>query len=182
MITGQLAGLRARHPDDVATLHAGLYEDVPNHSRSDSRPWRPLTLASGHSLYEPDGPSDDGKAAFSVVDLATGELAGEALLWGIDPHNRGAHLGMSLLPGARGRGIGGETVQLLCHYGFTVRGLHRLQLETLADNPAMIRAAQSAGFQVEGTLRRSAWVYGAFVDEVILGLPADEWERPSWQN
>lgn len=104
MITGQLAALRARHPDDVATLHAGLYEDVPNHSRSDSRPWRPLTLASGHSLYEPDGPSEDGKAAFSVVDLATGELAGEALLWGIDPHNRGAHLGMSLLPGARGRG------------------------------------------------------------------------------
>ncbi|MFD3805687.1 hypothetical protein ACFWSF_29960 [Streptomyces sp. NPDC058611] len=39
----------------------------------------------------------------------------------------------------------------------------------------MIRAARSAGFAVEGTLRRSAWVYGAFVDEVVQGLLAEDW-------
>ena len=27
----------------------------------------------------------------------------------------------------------------------------------------------------EGTLRRSAWVDGAFADEVVLGLLATEW-------
>ncbi len=57
----------------------------------------------------------------------------------------------------------------------SVRGLHRLQIETLADNTAMITAATRAGFSVEGTLRRSAWVYGAFVDLVVLGLLAEEW-------
>lgn len=174
MISGNLAGLRARLPEDVAILDAELYNDVPNHARADSRPWQPLPPAGGHSLYEPSGPSE-GKAVFSVVDLASGELAGEALLWGIDLHNRCAHLGLSLRPGAKGRGLGADTVRLLCRYGFTVRGLHRLQVETLADNPAMIRAAQSEGFAVEGTLRRSAWVYGAFVDEVVLGLLAEDW-------
>ncbi|MFJ9338515.1 GNAT family N-acetyltransferase [Streptomyces sp. NPDC101733] len=173
MITGQLAGLRARHSDDVAILHAELYDDVPGHARADSRPWRPLD--AGHSPYGTEEPSAQ-KAVFSVVDLASGELAGEALLWGIDLHNRGAHLGMSLRPDFRGRGLGAETVRLLCAYGFTVRGLHRLQLETLADNPAMIGAGRRAGFRVEGTLSRSAWVYGAFVDEVIMGLTAEEWQ------
>ena len=27
----------------------------------------------------------------------------------------------------------------------------------------------------EGTLRRSAWVYGAYADEAILGLLANDW-------
>ncbi|MET3984541.1 GNAT family protein [Streptomyces sp. PvR034] len=174
MINGHLAGLRARHPDDVAVLHAELYDDVPMHSRADSRPWRPLPVAGGHSPYEPTGASETA-ACFSVVELATGELAGEAVLWGIDTHNRFAHVGLSLRPGSRGRGLGLETVLLLCHYGFTVRGFNRLQLETLADNAAMIRAAEAAGFTFEGTLRKSGWANGAFIDEVILGLLAEEW-------
>ncbi|MGW7343450.1 GNAT family N-acetyltransferase [Streptomyces sp. NPDC054854] len=176
MIRGNLTGLRARLPEDVPVLHTELYEDVATRSRADSRPWCPLSAAGGHSPYEPAAPADD-VVFFSVVDLASGELAGEALLWGIDTHNRGAHLGISLRPGCRGRGFGAEVVQLLCRYGFTVRGLHRLQVDTLADNAAMIGAALRAGFVLEGTLRRSAWVSGAFVDEVILGLPAAEW-RP----
>ncbi|MET9696457.1 GNAT family protein [Streptomyces sp. NPDC006529] len=177
MIKGHLAGLRARHPDDVAVLHAELYDDVPTRARADSRPWRPLSATGGHSPYEPAAPSEDVDF-FSVVDLGSGELAGEALLWGIDTHNRCAHLGLSLRPGSRGRGLGREVVRLLCHQGFTVRGLHRLQLETLADNTAMTRAAAASGFVLEGTFRRSAWVYGAFADEVVLGLLAEDWTAP----
>lgn len=67
-------------------------------------------------------------------------------------------------------------MRALCHYGFAVRGLHRLQVETLADNFPMITAATKIGFTPEGTLRRSAWVSGAFVDEVILGLLSEDWE------
>ncbi|MFI8338692.1 GNAT family N-acetyltransferase [Streptomyces sp. NPDC085639] len=174
MINGRLAGLRARLPEDVPVLHAELYDDVVTRSRADSRPWSPRPAAGGLSPYEPTAPTEDA-ALFTVVELASGEPAGEALLWGIDTHNRCAHLGLSLRPGLRGRGLGREAVQLLCRYGFTVRGLGRLQLETLADNTAMIRAASAAGFVQEGLLRRSAWVYGAFEDEVVMGLLADEW-------
>jgi RimJ/RimL family protein N-acetyltransferase len=117
----------------------------------------------------------DDVACFSVVELASGELAGEALVWGIDVHNRTAHLGISLRPGFRGRGLSTDTVRVLCRYGFAILGLHRLQIETLADNAAMIAAATRAGFVPEGTLRRAAWVNGAFADEAILGLLAEEW-------
>ena len=97
-------------------------------------------------------------------------LAGDTLLWDIDPHNRSAHVGISLRPACRGRGLGTDAVLVLCRYGFAIRGLHRLQLETLADNEAMIRVAQQAGFTREGVTRGSDWVNGAFADGVIFGL------------
>jgi RimJ/RimL family protein N-acetyltransferase len=70
-------------------------------------------------------------------------------------------------------------VQVLCRYGFRIRGLNRLQVETSSTNTPMIKAALRVGFSVEGTTRRSAWVAGAFVDEVILGLLAEEWDQSS---
>src|SRR6266513_2327502 len=73
-------------------------------------------------------------AISSVVELAGNELAGDALLWGIDLHNRMAHIGLGLRPAFRGRGLGTDVVRALCEYGFSVRGLHRLQIETLATN------------------------------------------------
>jgi RimJ/RimL family protein N-acetyltransferase len=174
MLRGEMTGLRARHDSDIPVLHAELYDDVETRVRADSRPWQPIPPGSG-SPYVVTGP-DNNAACFSVVELATGELAGEALLWDIDLHNRAAHIGISLLPAFRGRGLGADAVRVLCRYGFAIRGLHRLQAETLATNNAMIQAANRTGFTREGTLRRAAWVDGEFVDEVILGLLAAEWK------
>ncbi|MCX4731094.1 GNAT family N-acetyltransferase [Streptomyces sp. NBC_01363] len=174
MIHGEKIGLRARHESDVPVLQSELYDDVATRSRADSRPWRPIPPGSGQSPYAVAAPSDEA-ACFSVVELESQELAGEALLWGIDTHNRTAHIGISLRPAFRGRGLGVDVVQALCAYGFTVRGLQRLQIETLTDNAPMIAAATRAGFTREGTLRHSAWVYGAYADEAILGLLANDW-------
>jgi RimJ/RimL family protein N-acetyltransferase len=159
---------------DVPVLQAELYEDVATRMRADSRPWRPIPQGSPASPYVATEPADDA-AVFSVIRLETDELAGEALLWGIDLHNRTAHVGISLRPAFRGHGLGIDAVRILCYYGFAVRGLHRLQVETLADNAAMIAVATQAGFVTEGTLRASAWVGGSFADETILGLLAENW-------
>jgi RimJ/RimL family protein N-acetyltransferase len=161
---------------DVETLHSELYDDTVMQSLLSGRPWRPLSPGSAASPYAVEGPTDEA-TCFSVVDLASDELAGDALLWGVDSHNRIAHLGVALRPKFHGQGMGNDVVRVLCHYGFALRGLRRLQVDTLASNAAMIRAAVTNGFVQEGTLRRSAWIHGEFVDEVILGLLADEWRR-----
>ncbi|MET8247524.1 GNAT family protein [Streptomyces sp. NPDC005202] len=174
MMRGEKIGLRARHEADVPILHAELYNDVATRSRTDSRPWQPMPQKSAHSPFAVAELSDKA-APFSVVELDSQALAGAAVLWGIDTHNRTAHLRVSLLPAFRGRGLGSDVVRVLCEYGFAVRGMQRLQVDTLADNASMIAAAKHAGFTIEGTLRRSAWVYGAFADLVVLGLLAHEW-------
>jgi RimJ/RimL family protein N-acetyltransferase len=174
MLCGELVRLRPRLEADVPILHAELYDDEATWSRAHSTPWRPIEVESGESPYAVSEPAEKMQI-FSVVTLADDELVGDALLWGIDSHNRIAHLGLSLIPAARSRGFGGDIVRVLCRYGFTDRRLNRLQVDTLADNAAMIATAEKAGFVLEGTLRRSAWVAGEFVDEVVLGLLAADW-------
>lgn len=179
MLSGELTGLRARTAEDVPILHAELYEDVAGRVRSDTRPWVPVPSGSASPFWVPGldadpstGPGD--AAIFSVVELATGELAGDALLWAVDLHNRSAHVGIELRPAFRGRGLGADVVRVLCRYAFQVRGLHRVQLETLADNHAMIAVAEKLGFTREGATRDSGWVNGRFCDDVIFGLLAEE--------
>lgn len=177
MIRGETTGLRARHEADIPVLQSQLYDDVRTQARADSAPWRPIPPGSEDSPYAVGQKADD-IVYFSVVDLVADELIGEALLWGLDTYNRRAHLAISLLPAFRSKGYGLDVVRTLCEYGFAVRGLHRLQIETAADNLGMIRTAEKAGFTVEGTLRQSAWEYGRFTDEVVLGLLHEQWKVP----
>ncbi|MEU6480406.1 GNAT family protein [Streptomyces sp. NPDC047017] len=178
MLKGDKVGLRARHEDDIPILRTELYDDVVNASRAEGAPWRPITPGAKDPRLVVDD-TVDKHVPFSVVESEGGTLIGAATLWGIDTHNRLAHIGVGLLPSARGKGYGTDVVAVLCHYGFVVRGLHRLQIETLSDNTAMLRSAERNGFVREGVLRSSAWVMGEFLDEVLLGLLAQDWRRLS---
>ncbi|MFD3514179.1 GNAT family N-acetyltransferase [Streptomyces sp. NPDC058657] len=178
MLKGSKIGLRARHESDIPTLRTELYDDVVGSARAEAGPWRPVSPDAKDPRLAVDD-SAPGSVGFSVVELEGGSLVGTAALWGIDNHHRSAHIGLGLLPVARGKGYGTDVVATLCHYGFVVRGLQRLQIETLADNHAMLRAAESNGFLREGVLRCSAWVLGEFLDEVLLGLLARDWKPNS---
>ncbi|MET8639326.1 GNAT family protein [Streptomyces sp. NPDC004680] len=175
MLRGNKVGLRARYEDDIPVLRTELYDDVVNSSRAESGPWRPITPGSKDSRFVVDD-KDQRLVPFSVVELDRGTLVGTAALWGIDHHNRSAHIGLGLRPSSRGKGYGTDVVAVLCHYGFVVRGLQRLQIETLSDNAAMLRSAKRNGFVREGVLRSSAWVMGEFLDQVLLGLLVQEWK------
>ena len=177
MLTGRTVALRARVESDMPILHSGFHEDVLGHSDADHRAWRPLPPTAELSPYRVRELSER-EAAFTVVSVLDDRVVGDAGLWDIDTHHRRAHVGLALLPEERQRGFGLDTVRVLCRYGFSILGLHRLQIETNATNAAMLATAQRAGFTVEGTLRDAAWVAGRFVDEVVLGLLVEQWSVP----
>ena len=111
MLSGELTGLRARTADDAEILHEELYENVEDWVRGSNLPWVPIASGPGSPYAAPD-PADERRgpapsaAEFSIVELASGELAGQVALWGIDEHNRMAHIGIELRPAFRGRGLG----------------------------------------------------------------------------
>jgi RimJ/RimL family protein N-acetyltransferase len=115
MLRGEIIGLRAQQDSDVEVFEAELLNDVETRMRSDSRPWQPVAPGSADSPYRGPGPRDGhGETVmFSAVELATEELAGQALLWGIDLHNRNAHRGISLRPAFRGKHLGTDIVRVL---------------------------------------------------------------------
>jgi RimJ/RimL family protein N-acetyltransferase len=177
VLHGDRVTLRGRADVDEPVLTAELFEDLDTFSRSSTSPWRPLAL--GESSPYANREVSAGIARFTVVDRSSQELLGAATLWGIDTHNRSAHVGVSLRAAVRGRGYGTDTVAVLCHYAFVVLGLHRLGLETLADNEAMLAVARRCGFVPEGITRESSWLTGRFTDDVLLGLLATEWAARS---
>jgi RimJ/RimL family protein N-acetyltransferase len=182
MLRGQKVVLRARTRSDMEILFREILDDPAAGMRLSGDPWMPATLEKRLAAYDAEPPEDaDVTSASFAVDVAADdearpmELAGFAMLWGIDAHNRRAHIGISLRPAARGKRLASDVVRVLCYYAFCVRGLNRVQVNTLADNMPMRRAAQAAGFAEEGVLRSNAWVDGAFADEIVLGMVAADW-------
>jgi RimJ/RimL family protein N-acetyltransferase len=179
MLRGERVLLRAETRADVEALYPMEHADPEQKMLADTRPWTPSPLSAvlekwdrGHA----DGPPQDPAfVPFSIDSLATGHLIGGCVLWDLDQHNRNAHLGLALVPAARGQGYGTDVVRVLCDYAFRVLGLHRAQLETMECNTAMRKAAVAAGFREEGMSRGAGWLGDGWENDVVYGLLAREW-------
>lgn len=171
MLNGEQVVLRALRRDELATAYE-WEQDLETWLLAKVKPYEPTSYERFVEAVE--RVPEQSSVSFGIeVD---GRLVGTGSLWGIDQHNRRAHVGLTIGDRAhRGQGLGRDALAVLTDYGFRLRGLHRLQLETLDSNEAMLRAARSVGYREEGRLRGNAFVAGQFVDEVVLGLLADEW-------
>jgi RimJ/RimL family protein N-acetyltransferase len=101
--------------------------------------------------YE-QGRRDGTSEAFAIVDDAD-EFLGCAMAFGIEADEGKAELGYIIAPAARGRGVATEALRLVTDWGFTERGLLRLELLISVDNVASIRVAERCGYVREGVLR-----------------------------
>src|SRR5690348_6770030 len=155
MLRGSRTQLRARLPAD-ADLAYRLLSDVETWLLLATAPFIPPTAEGIRRRLESE--QTDGSAsadslwlmAETVTDPAEPAAIGMAGLWAIDQFNRRAHVSLVLLPEWRGQGYGAEILFLLCRYAFCLRGLRRLELETLERNTAMRSLAERGGFSVEG--------------------------------
>jgi RimJ/RimL family protein N-acetyltransferase len=174
VLRGERVLLRAVERSDVEVL-AAMDRDPATWRLVSNRPYVPTTVADALKAYD-DGERfrvDDGRVPFTVE--AEGAPVGYADLWDLDRFNRRAHVGIGLVPQARGRGHGTDALRVLLRYAFADRGLNRVQLEALASNGQGLAAYRKAGFVVEGVARQDAWVDGRFVDSVVMSVLAQEW-------
>ncbi|WP_030271129.1 GNAT family N-acetyltransferase [Micromonospora globosa] len=85
-----------------------------------------------------------------------------------------ADVGYMTAPHARGRGYLPAALAAVCAWGFTTLGLARIEWRANVGNTASRRAAEKAGFTVEGTLRGGVQHRGERQDAWIGGLlPGD---------
>jgi RimJ/RimL family protein N-acetyltransferase len=168
--------VRAVSPDDAPEIFA-LRNDPELHLINNSGPFVPRSLATmRRSLEKADEAEAGNDVRLAVESRVDGQFVGVAAVWGIDAFNRYAHLGLTLTAPVRGRGLGVELLGLLCRYGFRLRNLRRLELETLADNVPMRRTAQRCGFVREGIQRRREYDGTGWADVALYGLLREEWD------
>ena len=165
--------LRTRTDDDLDVLFS-IAADL--NTWEERNPWAPapLTRERFDARLARAAQSDAPEEAVSFVIDVDGTAAGAASLFAFDPFARHAEAGISLVPDARGRGIGTAAILQLVEFGFVRRNLRRIHLQAIASNTGALRAYEKAGFVVEGRQRQHAWVRGAYEDIVLMGILRSE--------
>jgi RimJ/RimL family protein N-acetyltransferase len=109
-------------------------------------------------------------AVFSMVDMATGRVAGSLRLRKQGPPQVGG-IGYAVHPAFRGRGFTTRALRLLVPWAFEMADFARLELGAKVGNDASTRAAATAGFEPDGVRqRRLRNADGTFSDEVRYAL------------
>lgn len=109
-------------------------------------------------------------AAFSMVDVATGRVAGSLRLRMAGPPQIGG-VGYVVHPDFRGRGYTTRALRMIVRWAFETAGFARLELGAKVGNDASQRAAVAAGFEPDGVRRaRLRNPDGTFSDEARFAL------------
>ena len=118
----------------------------------------------------------DGDCLVLAVELAqTGQLIGEVDLSLVSTEHSQAEIGAILHPGHQGRGYAAEAARALLDLAFGTLKLHRVTAQTNAGNAASARAMTKLGMRQEGHLRECVRFAGAWHDELVFAILAEEW-------
>ena len=120
----------------------------------------------------------DAEAAavrLAVVRRDSGELIGDFSLRLRSREHRQGEIGFMFHPDHQGRGYAAEAGRAVLELGFGTFGLHRICGSCDARNAASARLMERLGMRLEATLRETEYVKGAWCDELIYAMLADEW-------
>lgn len=99
--------------------------------------------------------SAESSANWAIGDRRTDVVLGRAALTRVVLHEGFGEVAYWVLPEARGTGVASRASAVVVDWAFAALGLHRLEIEHSAHNPASCSVADRLGFASEGT-RRSA--------------------------
>jgi RimJ/RimL family protein N-acetyltransferase len=121
----------------------------------------------------PTGWASGGNCSFAVCDSTSGEVRASVALRPACAE-RAWEVRYWCAPRSRGQGVVPEALGVLCRWGFAELGAARIEWMAEVGNWASRRAAEKAGFRMEGLLRGGVLHRGQHVDGWIGGrLPDD---------
>lgn len=153
-----------------------------------ARHWTPVPIPDGgYGLAEAHD--------FALGVIPNGWRNGTSLGWAIDADlglgrrycgsidlglagDGSAHIGFSLHPAARGRGLMSAAVRLVRDHAFDVEHLQAIRWQARVGNWPSRRVAAAAGFRFDGRIRRSLNFRGELVDGWVATITADDDRRP----
>ncbi|MGK4581994.1 GNAT family N-acetyltransferase [Kitasatospora sp. HPMI-4] len=170
---GPRLALREVEPEDAEALLA-IYGD-PEATRHLS--FEPRTPAQVELIIDRSIGSarEDPRTEYCLAVTRLGEhrLIGYARL-ATEPQ-QAATIGFALHPAEWGKGLGTETVHLLCALAFNTLGLHRIWAARSPLNEASARTLLRAGMTEDGRIRDHVFVRGAWRDSITYSILEHEW-------
>jgi aminoglycoside 6'-N-acetyltransferase len=116
---------------------------------------------------------------FRYAVLAGGEIIGYAQWWqDTSPLYRHAGVDLFLDPAAHGRGLGTETLRVICTHLIDEHEFHRVVIDPEVENEAAIASFRKVGFRPVGVMRRYILDNpGVWKDGLLMDLLAEELVR-----
>lgn len=171
MLRGEKVGLVALRYTDLDQLLPWIND--PETVRYNA-PFSPVHEPAHKNWFERIS-QDAARVVFGIRTLDDAALIGVVQLVDIHPVHRCAELVIRIGTEVdRGRGVGSEAVRLATRFAFRDRNLQRVFLRVFTDNRRAVRAYEKAGFEVEGHLKRAAFIDGSWRDEFVMACLSDE--------
>jgi RimJ/RimL family protein N-acetyltransferase len=167
VIVGQRIRLRRATLRDVDVLELWHSVEYMGKFNDFGMPWQPVRKA----IQETGLVGDDGGTL--IVESATngepiGTVSWRTVRYGPNPESGAWNIGISLIPEARGHGLGTEAQRVLADHLFETTPFNRVEAMTDIENEPEHRALEKAGFAREGVLRGSQFRAGDWHDLVVF--------------
>jgi RimJ/RimL family protein N-acetyltransferase len=168
LLEGKNVNLRVAEREDIPLYSEwtnnpeffGEFEWFPQRSRAEQeKAYDALTSDFKTFFIE----KKDGTKIGYVVHFLTGTLL---------------EIGYALVPSERGKGYCTEAVRILVDYLFLSKDIARIQVQTDPRNVASQKVLEKVGFNKEGTLRKSYFMWGEWTDSLIYSILREEWKEP----
>jgi len=119
--------------------------------------------------------SSDGQLACGIWhrDKLVGVIGYQKAAWSESTARIGYWLGAAF----QGRGIVTRSCRALTEHAFTELGMKRAEILCAAGNDKSRGIPQRLGFVEEGTIQDGEWLCDHFVDLVVYGMLASEWQN-----
>lgn len=160
---------------DVARF-AG-YRAEPEVARYQS--WSDFALEDAEAFLRQQSTAEFGRSGtwyqVAIADRASDVLLGDLALHFLASDARQFELGFTLSPAAQGRGIASEAVRSILDLLFAERGMHRAIAVVDARNAAAAQLLRAVGFRQEAHHRQNIFFKGAWGDEWVFAMLAEEW-------
>ncbi|MCP4538471.1 MAG: GNAT family N-acetyltransferase [Chloroflexi bacterium] len=166
--------LRSYTYDDIPDIiefvsHPSVARATPEIGTTESEVGKYIDLQNSYQPFEQDKCFDlaiERKQAVQVIGLLS--LVRKE-------HEQGA-IGWALGIDYRGQGYGTEAARALMTFGFDSLGLHRIYATTSSQNIGSWRVMERLRMKREGHLREAELGDGEWLDTLIYGILADEWQ------
>jgi RimJ/RimL family protein N-acetyltransferase len=112
---------------------------------------------------------------FAIEHEESGRLAGDCALKINEQENHEAEIGFTLSPEYQGKGFAVEAVCCMLDYAFAQLGLHRVIAITDCRNSRAVTVLERLGFRREGHFLQNVWFKGAWGDEFLYAVLAEDW-------
>ncbi len=168
--------LRLYKPNDAEELNA-LIERNFNHIKKWSA-WLKddRSIENTHAFIKRNLKQFADNEGFAVGIWNENEMVGQIEHNYLDWKNRKTEIGFWLGESFQGKGLATKSCRVLIDNAFNELKLNRVEMRCGAENIKSRKIPEKLGFREEGIIRQAEWLHDRFVDFVIYGMLANDWQ------